>query len=102
MLHDTEPTIQDVLVAMNKFSNQMENRFDNIEFDMATIKSTMVTKSYLDDKIADMKGDYTGLIRREDRKVNTIVSVLRRKSQLSNDDLNKINQVEVFAKRPTA
>ena len=68
MSHEPEPTIQDVLVAMNQFSNNVEERFAGIESDLGTIKgvmnTAMVTKNYLDDKKSDLQGDLTTLGKR--------------------------------------
>jgi hypothetical protein len=70
-----EPTNQDILEAINIFSNKVEERFSNLENDVSglkddvsglkdnvsniwgTINTQMVTKDYLDDKIADLRGE---------------------------------------------
>lgn len=85
MPKDTEPTIQDVLVAMNEFSTHVEAEFDHIKstmvtkdefyseldqikevmvtkdelkFELSKIKNVMVTKDYLDDKLADLRAEF--------------------------------------------
>lgn len=75
MNHDTEPTIQDVLIAINQFSADIDDRFVNIDTELMEIKSTMVTKDYLheelgklkitmvtkdylDDKLSDLRGEF--------------------------------------------
>lgn len=55
-------TVDEILGAVNEFSNAVDKRFDKIE-------STMVTKDYLDDKLADLRGDLVVMMQKEDTKV---------------------------------
>lgn len=59
-----------VLEAIHELSTQMDTRFETVEREITMIKSTMVTKDYLDDKLSDLKGDLVVLMRKEDRKVS--------------------------------
>ena len=70
-----EPTNQDILQAIGVFSNTVDKRLN-------TIESTMVTKDYLDEKLADLRGDLTILIRKEDTKLKTLVEVLQGEAHL--------------------
>lgn len=100
MSKDIEPTIQDVLSAINEFSTYVENNmvkktdFDqeiaSLKSDTNTIQTTMVTqnglnqeldqirgrlvqvvtKDYLDDKLADFRGEFivqTNIIKKKKR-----------------------------------
>ena len=103
MTDQKEATIQDVLDAVVDFAGQTENRFNKIETDMGdvksditSIKSQMVTKSYLDDKLSDLRGDLTVLMRKEDTKLKTLVELLEEKKVLSADDKKKIFSLEPF------
>lgn len=85
MTYDTEPTIQDLLIAMNQFSTHVDtelmeikstmvtkdnlhDELNNIKAEMVTkdylheelnkMKVTMVTKDYLDDKLSDLRGEF--------------------------------------------
>ncbi len=67
---------QDILDAIGLFAEQVDCRFDHIESEIVGMKSEivgikahMVTKSYLDDKLADLKGDMIAFIRREDAQL---------------------------------
>ncbi len=55
MTQDTEPTIQDVLIAINQFSTDIDDRFVNIDAELTTIKSTMVTKDHFETELAIIK-----------------------------------------------
>ena len=60
---------QDILDAIGLFAEQVDCRFDHIESEIVGIKAQMVTKSYLDDKLADLKGDMIAFVRREDAQL---------------------------------
>ncbi|MBI2416179.1 MAG: hypothetical protein HYV33_06000 [Candidatus Kerfeldbacteria bacterium] len=105
-----EPTIKDVLVAMSDFSSHVDQRFDrlenrmdrmegrqdNMEGRLDKIEATMVTKDYLDDKLADLKGDLTVLIRKEDHKMTALVKLLHHKQILSEQEADQIFAMEPF------
>ena|SRR3989338_5539156 len=109
-MNDHEPTNQDILEAINNFSTDVDRRFDGIdkrfvgidkrfekiEGDISTIKSTMVTKDYLDDKLADLRGDLVVMMRKEDTKVRMLIDILHEKKLLNEQDRNRILSMEPF------
>ena len=74
----------------------IETEVGGIKKEVVSIKSQMVTKSYLDDKLADLRGDLTLLIRKEDTKLKSAVNILADKKVLSQDDTKKIFSMEPF------
>ena len=108
---DKEPTTTDILEAINDFASVVETRFakidarfdknderfEKIETDLKIIKSTMVTKDYLDEKLGDLRGDLTVLIRKEDNKVRELVNILVEKKVMSMVDREKLFKMEPFA-----
>jgi len=56
----------------------------------------MVTKEYLDDKLADLRGDLVVLTRKEDVKVRTLVEIMKKKQLLSAEEANIILALEPF------
>ncbi|MCX6744813.1 MAG: hypothetical protein NTX82_04790 [Candidatus Parcubacteria bacterium] len=64
-----ETNKEEILQAINEFAGHTEKRFDRLEkdvtelksdvtelkSDMTLVKATMVTKDYLDDKLADLR-----------------------------------------------
>jgi tetrahydromethanopterin S-methyltransferase subunit G len=110
----TDQKIDDVLNAVNQFASHTEERFQKIDtrldgmdkrfdgmdkrFDrvdgrldgvddrMDRMETTMVTKDYLDDKLADLKGDIITVVRKEDTKVVALISILRTRNVLTKDD----------------
>lgn len=107
-----EPTIQDVLEAISSFSSSIDDRLNNIEqeigsmksdmgsmkSEIGSMKSEMVTKSYLDDKMADLRGDLVVLVRKEDDKVVTLVDMLHDNETLTDKEANRILKMEPFPK----
>ena len=59
---------QEILEAMNSFASSVENRFDLLEKDVAKVKAVMVTKDYLDDKLADLHSNIIQHTRKEIEK----------------------------------
>lgn len=47
----------------------LKDEVKGIKGEVGTIKATMVTKNYLDDKLADLRGDLVVMMRKEDSKV---------------------------------
>ena len=112
-----EPANQEILDAINVFSSRTDERFERIESDMGSLKSdvgtlksdvgtlksdvgsikaTMVTKEYLDDKLTNLKGDLIVLMRKEDRKLATLIQVLHERKLITDEDKHKILSLEPF------
>ena len=122
---NNEPTISDVLEAVNNFSTRVDERFDRIEgrldgvegrldrvdgrfdkvderfgsleSDVAHIKNVMVTKEDLDDKLADLRGDMVVLTRKEDAKLKVLVEILKIKKVLTPEEVQQVLKMEPFA-----
>lgn len=97
------PKIQDttndeILEAVNNFASVTEKRFENIESEIGKIKNRMVTKDYLDEKMADLRGDLVVMMRKEDTKVKTLVDILEKRKIISKKDVQKIVSMEPFAR----
>ena len=105
-----EPANQEILDAINVFSSRTDERFERIESDMGSLKSDvgtlksdvgsikaiMVTKEYLDDKLTNLKGDLIVLMRKEDRKLATLIQVLHERKLITDEDKHKILSLEPF------
>lgn len=89
-----QTTHMEILDAINKFSTRMDRKFLKIEqkFDkvdqrlskvdqrlckveknVTKINATMVTKEYLDDKLADQYSDLVLLMRKEDDRIKALI-----------------------------
>jgi len=58
----------------------------------------MVTKDYLDDKLADLRGDLNVLIRKEDTKLIALIEKLQEKKVLTDKDKSELLSLEPYAK----
>ncbi len=98
-------SIDDVLEAVHALSvyvdtrfGSMDTRFDGIEKRLSTVESQMVTKVYLDDKLANLRGDLTLLTRKEDSKLLAVVDLLYGKRIMTKTERNQIMALEPFAR----
>ena len=91
-----EPTNTEILHAINDFADHVEKRFDGVESRLDKVESTMVTKDYLDDKLADLRGDLVVLMRKEDKKVMALIDILKERKLITDDDVKKIMAMEPF------
>jgi len=119
---DSEPTNGEILDAINSFATKTEQRFQGIEgrFEgidgrlqgidehfqgieqhLTRIEANMVTKSYLDEKIGDLRGDMVQLVRKEDGKVNAVVDALDEEKILPHQRVEVIRSHHVFPAPPS-
>jgi len=56
----------------------------------------MVTKEYLDDKLADLNGSLTLMMRKEDAKVRALIDKMEKKQVLSKEEMKAILSMEPF------
>ena len=91
-------------VMDKKFDNvdkkfvSVDGRLTKIEVRLTKVESQMVTKEYLDDKLADLKGDFTVKLRKEDEKVNTTIDLLDKHEIIPGDELKAVKDIELFPK----
>jgi hypothetical protein len=78
--------------------DKVDERFDRIEGRVGKIEAGMVTKDYLDEKLADLRGDLVVLTRKEDTKVGKLIEVLKRRKVISEAEEKEILSMEPFAK----
>lgn len=111
-IEESKQTHEDILSAVNASFTAVTTEIHDIKQDIGGIKVEImgmkeefkqemvkvVTKEYLDDKLSDLKGDLVGLVRKEDHKVDTVVSILHDHKILTGQDLEQINQVGLFPK----
>ena len=92
--------VQDLKKIRNEIAEVIEDnvnpQFEELRNDIEEIKATMVTKSYLDVKIADLEGGWVVKLRKEDNKVNRLVGILKRKKVIAKTDVKTLNEIQVF------
>ena len=118
--YSNNTTTDEILEAVNVFANKTEERFSKLEDDVGEIKvqigsietrvgsietrvgsieTRMVTKDYLDDKLADLRGDLVVLMRKEDVKFEALLKTLLKREVLSIDEINNILALEPFPRK---
>lgn len=63
---------------------------------LTTIEATMVTKSYLDDKIADLKSEFVANDRKLEKKTDVLIDALTGRRVLKPSDIERLEQARVF------
>ena len=76
---------------------QVDLRFQSLESKVTGVESQMVTKTYLDDKLADLRGDLTLLTRQEDQKLLSLVELLFGKRLMTKEERQHIMALQPFA-----
>lgn len=64
---------------------------------MDSMEAKMVTKDYLDNKLADLRGDMVVLMRKEDEKLKVLAGNLKDKKILTPEDEENLQRLEPFA-----
>jgi len=116
-MENLESTKQEILEAIHTFAGSVDQRFDQVDkrFDrleteigsmeqemgsmkqrIGSIEARMVTKDYLDDKIADWRGDLVGMVRKCDKKDSALVGSLRAKKIISKGEADDILAMSPF------
>ena len=68
----------------------------HVDARLGKVESQMVTKSYLDDKMAELEGGVIVRQRKEDKKVNLLIELLQSKSVLAETDVKQLKEIQVF------
>jgi septation ring formation regulator EzrA len=110
----TKKDIQDVLEITNTFASNVDEKFETIDrkFDhvnkkletiehrLSSVESQMVTKAYLDDKLADTRGDLSMYDRKQDKKVDFLTQTLAGKKVLTSKETDAIVAMSPFPQPP--
>ncbi len=89
-------TLKDDVGTLKDDVGTLKDDVVNLKDDVLTIKNQMVTKSYLDDKLADLGGNFTVRLRKEDAKVNRLVEIMGSKKLLNQNEVKELDGFQVF------
>ncbi|MBU1126293.1 MAG: hypothetical protein ABH826_03870 [Patescibacteria group bacterium] len=109
-MKDKEVTTGEILEAINIFAEDVDLRFDavdlrfeaadqyfeGLEHRLNRVESLMVTKDYLDDKLANLRGDLVSLIRKQGSKVDALILTLKNNRGLSLVEAEKLLAMQPF------
>ncbi len=77
----------------------IDGQLDSIDGRLTKVEATMVTKNYLDDKMADLRGDIMQVIGMENDKVLMVVDVLHDKKLVTVAERQTVRLMKPFPKR---
>ncbi|MDQ7814414.1 MAG: hypothetical protein RDU25_01225 [Patescibacteria group bacterium] len=89
----------EILEAISLLADNVQSvsdRVDDLSTRMGRVETTMVTKSYLDDKLADLRGDLIVLARKQNTKLNILIESLVAEGILPRKVADKILALEPF------
>jgi hypothetical protein len=96
-----EPTTYEILEAINRLSEHTDRQFAEMrqEFtkELASIKTNMITKEYLDEKLSDHLAMPEKLVRGTDDKVKIVAQKLTDKKVFTTADQQEILMMKPFA-----
>lgn len=102
---ENEASKNEILEAINTFSTHIDEQIGGIKSDVSSlksdigwIKSNMVTKDFLEEKMADLRGDLVVLVRKEDTKLLKLVDILKGRKLISAEEATAVLSMEPFAK----
>lgn len=88
--------VLEILEFHDQRFEKIESKIDKLESQMSSVRSQMVTKSYLDDKLADLRADLVLLARKGNRKFEVLVEELVVRGSLKPDMARRILMLEPF------
>lgn len=72
-----------------------------VRSELRTVQATMVTKNYLDEKLANLKSDLIRIIRTLDSKIEYLISVLENRKIISGDEVKHMHSsFQIFPTLP--
>lgn len=95
---EKEVTTNEILDAINNFSTSIEGKISSMQTEIGWIKSNVVTKDFLDEKLADLRGDLVVLVRKEDTKLLKLIDILKGRRLISTEEATAVLSMEPFAK----
>jgi len=94
--HNITPAIDGLRQHVDARLDKVDARLDKVDARLGKVESQMVTKSYLDDKMAELEGGVIVRQRKEDKKVNLLIELLQSKSVLAETDVKQLKEIQVF------
>lgn len=74
----------------------VKNGLEGVKSEIKEIKAEMVTKTFLEDKLADLEGNVILRQRKEDKKVNLIIDLLKKKKIFGPSELKTLSEIKIF------
>ncbi len=85
-------------IQMDTRFDKMDQRFNKMDQSMGGLETHVVTKDYLDDKLANLASDLLVVSRKSNKKLEMVVEELVSKHQLTRTVADRILAMEPFAR----
>lgn len=92
-----EQNISPMFERLDERVTILDDRLSNLEKTVANLP----TKAYLDDKFADIEGVMVVRLRKEDQKMNLLISFLAEKNVLGKREIEELKKLQVFPVLPS-
>jgi len=92
----TEERFDDLAEQVQALATHMDDRFAKSDSRLDRIEATMVTKDYLDDKLADLRGDFVLLARKQNREFESLIEEFVAEGRLSQAVAKRLLALEPF------
>lgn len=89
---------EEIHEMIQEFSTQVDKRFDSLEGRVGRIESSMVTKDYLDIKLAEHGSRYGEIDRKTNLKIGLLTDSLVAEKSLSSKSAKQVTSAEPFAR----
>lgn len=97
-------TVNDLMTTMNEYATSVEEQINDLGVELkkeissinGTLATQIVTKEYLDDKLADLNGDLVLAIKTGDTKLHLTVDKLHKKKVFNENDRQEILALKPF------
>ena len=98
MDQEIKKEFEDLTEIIKSGVDEVDKRAGRMEADLEHVKNQMVTKDYLDEKLAENYGNLVVLMRKEDVKLLRLVELLKKKAVISDDEVKELLALEPFPK----
>jgi len=111
-IRELSSSVQDVASSVHALAEHMDERFLVVENDVSgmrkdvsalttdvkTLKNQMVTKNYLDDRLADLRADLIMMARKTNTKISFLIEGLVAEGSLRREVADQLLAMEPFAR----
>ena len=94
--HNDEPTTGDILMAIKGYAEATDAKLDNIEKRLTKVEATMVTKEYLDHKLAEERFEIMKVVSKENEKLGAFVEIAEHHEVITKKEAKAIMAMPPF------
>ncbi len=81
---------------IDKRFEKIEQRIGNLEGRVGHLENGMVTKQYLDDRLADFRADMTETDKKQEEKLNSMVAILSENKTITLAHATRLHEWDAF------